>query len=204
MADYQKGKIYKLISIHTDKIYIGSTIQTLVQRKQGHKRDFKNKNKSKKSTSEELFELGINDVEIVLVELFPCNTKEELFKRERYHIENTECVNLQIPCRTRKEYRQDNKDVLYQKHKEWVKNNSEKIKKYRETNKKKYVKKTLLSEEEKLQRKKDSQIKHYEKVKEERQEEIGCRNCKCMITKGSLNRHLKSKKHLNKLKSNII
>jgi len=109
-----------------------------------------------------------------------------------------------MPCRTRKEYRQDNKKILYEKYKEWCENNPEKIKKYRETNKKKYVKKIQLSEKEKLQRKKDSQTKHYEKVKEERQEEIGCRTCKCMITKGSLNRHLKSKKHLNKLKSNII
>ena len=35
---------------------------------------------------------------------FPCNTKLELEKRERYYIENFECVNKSIPTRTKKEY----------------------------------------------------------------------------------------------------
>ena len=39
---YQQGKIYKLISSETDKIYIGSTCKKyLSQRLQDHKTDYK-------------------------------------------------------------------------------------------------------------------------------------------------------------------
>jgi hypothetical protein len=44
----------------------------------------------------------------VLVEKFPCESKDELHARERYYIENNECVNKYIPNRTNAEYRQDN------------------------------------------------------------------------------------------------
>ena len=36
-----EGKIYKIISINTDKIYIGSTTKSLYERLQGHKRNYK-------------------------------------------------------------------------------------------------------------------------------------------------------------------
>lgn len=35
-------------------------------------------------------------VEIVLVEYFPCKTKEELTARERYWIQNNDCINKSL------------------------------------------------------------------------------------------------------------
>ena len=43
------------------------------------------------------------DCQIVLIEMYPCNTKYELEARERYHIENTKCVTEVIPTRTKLE-----------------------------------------------------------------------------------------------------
>ena len=86
---YENGKIYKLTSDKIDTIYIGSTYNTLEKRLKHHydcycgylKGDFGC------VTSYEL--LKIDDVKIVLIEHYPCNTEEELRYRERYWLENT-------------------------------------------------------------------------------------------------------------------
>ena len=97
-------KIYKLTTPHNPElIYYGSTVSPLYKRKAQHKEGYI---KNLKLTSSKLFELGKDDVMITLVELCPCNTKEELTKREREYIENNLCVNKQIPGRTNKEYRE--------------------------------------------------------------------------------------------------
>ncbi len=89
--DYKKGKIYKLICSETQQVYIGSTIQPLYKRLHGHK---KKCNKTKSKT--------FIEPKIYLVEDFPCERKEQLLARERHHIENTDCVNIEIP-RSKKE-----------------------------------------------------------------------------------------------------
>jgi hypothetical protein len=50
-----------------------------------------------------------NNYEIILIENYPCETKEELHKRERHFIESMQCVNKVIPTRTHK----DESCVLY-------------------------------------------------------------------------------------------
>lgn len=78
-----------------------------------------------------------NNFEIILIEAYPCKSKDELHKRERYWIENTECVNLNIPGRSDKEYREANKEI----HKIYKINNKERIREteklYRENHKEK-------------------------------------------------------------------
>ena len=119
MPDYQKGKIYKLVSDHTDEIYIGSTIQKLCIRLGGHACDFR---KGKNCTSKKLFELG--KVKIILIENYSCNSKEELLKHERHYIENMVCINKNIPGRTVAEYYHDKKEHF----KEYRVKNKDKIK----------------------------------------------------------------------------
>lgn len=111
MPNYQNGKIYKLVSNVSDKVYYGSTTQSLSLRKSGHKKTYnkikKGDVKRGKVSSFDLFEEG--DVDIVLIENFPCESKEELHARERHYIENNECLNKNIPGRTRKEWKEQNK-----------------------------------------------------------------------------------------------
>jgi hypothetical protein len=93
MPNYQQGKIYKLVSPHTDYIYIGSTTKKyLCQRLGGHTTSFNYKIKTGlgSNSSHDLIQFG--DVEIILLESYPCNSKDELHSRERYWIENTDNV----------------------------------------------------------------------------------------------------------------
>lgn len=101
MPDYKNGKIYKLTTPHNPElVYYGSTVLPLYKRKSQHKEHRNNH----KICSKKIFELGVDDVVITLVEACPCDNKEELIKRERFYIENNPCVNKQIPGRTKKEY----------------------------------------------------------------------------------------------------
>ena len=112
MPNYQNAKIYKIINDELPNlIYIGSTVQPLINRLCEHRKNAKNAKIN--LTSKQLFEIG--KPKIILLENFSCDSKEELFKRERYYIESIQCVNKNIPTRTSKEYYQDNKELMIQK-----------------------------------------------------------------------------------------
>ena len=131
MSKYLNGKIYKLHSYDNELIYIGSTIQILSQRYAGHKANFK---KNKNVTSKILFQNSDNVI-ITLIKLFPCHCKSELEAEERLYIQNVECVNKQIPTRTKKEYRLDNKDKIHKYYQDNKEHNKDKIQKYYQDNK---------------------------------------------------------------------
>ena len=127
MVNYQKGKIYKIISQHTDKCYVGSTTKDrLSNRLAGHRSDLKN---GKNMSSKYILELG--DYEIVLLELYPCNSKDELHMRERHYIETLDCVNKCIPIRSKQEWYIANKDKISEYQTEYRLNNKDSLKQKR-------------------------------------------------------------------------
>lgn len=182
MPNYLDGKIYKLVTPHTDNIYIGSTTKKLLcQRKAKHKSDYVRwkQGKAGNVSSFELYELGADDVNIVLIESFPCNNKDELCARERHHLENSlNCVNKTIPYRekgeTNKLQYEKNKTKILEQSKIYQQNNQEKIrerrKKYRDNNKE------IIQEKKKL-------LQH-------------CDICDCDVTKNHFKRHTRSKLHI--------
>jgi len=108
MNKYEKGKIYKIVNDDMpDKVYYGSTIRKLNHRFCGHNKSYNY------CMSKILFEKG--EPRIELVEDYPCSNKRELEKRERFYIENNECVNKHIPTRSRKEYREKPENKKRQK-----------------------------------------------------------------------------------------
>jgi len=115
---YLRGKIYRIVSNVSSKQYIGSTVQVLSERFRGHKKDYE-KSKTKEHTKCSvaiMFDTdGVDNCEIVLIEDYPCNSKDELHRRERYWIEKEECVNICIPTQTPKEWRERNKEILKEK-----------------------------------------------------------------------------------------
>jgi len=139
MPDYTKSKIYKLIS-PSGLVYIGSTTKSLVERKCGHRAAYEKYAEDNSRTytrSFKLFEEGIDRVDIILIEEYNCNSKEELLKRERYYIESTECVNKNRPIVTKEEikervkkYYEENKERITEVKKLYEKKNSSKIRKY--------------------------------------------------------------------------
>jgi len=112
MNKYEKGKIYKIVNDDMpDKVYYGSCVQKyLSNRLTVHKSTL---NKKYPCSSKILYEKGKPRIE--LVENFPCNSKKELEERERYYIENNECVNIKIPGRTQKERDAKRTDGEYRK-----------------------------------------------------------------------------------------
>jgi hypothetical protein len=161
MDRYQKGKIYKIVCDTTDKCYIGSTCEnTLARRLTKHLVNYKRWNEGKDESYMSSYQILENDdYDIILLENYPCNSKDELHTRERYWIENTNCVNKVVPIKTdeeklknrrlylennkehfkgtNKEYYENNKVVIKEKAKVYVKENKDKIKK----NKKEYCEK---------------------------------------------------------------
>lgn len=204
MPDYQKGKIYKLVSDHTDEIYIGSTIQKLSQRLSKHACDFRKGNNG--CTCKKLFDLG--DVKIVLIENVPCNSKEELYKRERHYIETTNCVNKYIPGRTNAENYQDKKEEISKQKKEYYIKNNDKIKEYYLKNKEEISKKikeyNLKNKEDISKKMKEYRLKNKDKIKEYTKErnkvKITC-DCGADINKNSIYRHKRSNKHMDLMES---
>jgi len=132
MPNYQNGKIYKIVCDVTNLIYYGSTVQKyLSNRITGHREN------NKKGMTSGID--GMTNPKIYLVEKFPCECKEELLKRERFFIENNDCINKKIPLRTPKEYHRKNKDKINAKSKEYYEKNKDELKtkqkEYREKNK---------------------------------------------------------------------
>jgi len=127
MVNYEYGKIYKLYSKQNNITYIGSTAEYyLSKRMSKHRMDYKqylNGKLKKCYTSFKILEC--EDYKIELLENYPCANRIQLEKRERYYIENNECVNKNIPTRTKTEYNEANKDKINQHNKEYRTNNKE-------------------------------------------------------------------------------
>ena len=176
MSNYQNGKIYSIRSHQTDKIYVGSTTQSLSKRMSAHRTAYKKYiiNNDIYVTSYDI--LKYDDAYIELIELYPCYSKEELHRREGQIIRATNCVNKCIPGRDRteydKQYYQDNKEqIMLQKKQYYVQNKEQKY-----TYNKQY----------------------YDQNKEMINQKITC-ECGSEIVKQGLSRHKKSKIHLTKM-----
>ena len=110
------GMIYKLES-GSGPCYVGSTCCKLSARLSGHKGHFKRWQEGKESyvTSFELFKRG--PVEITLIE--NVHSLDELRARERYWIERLDCVNKNIPGRSKSEYKRDNRQATLDEKKKY-------------------------------------------------------------------------------------
>ena len=116
-CDYALGKIYAIRSSKTPFYYVGSTTEHYLSARLGrHVSDYMSYNgfKNNKGYMTSFFVIEQDDYEIVLLEEYPCQNKIELKTREAYHIlaggENV--CNKNIPNRTMKQWRLDNKERL--------------------------------------------------------------------------------------------
>lgn len=109
-----KGLIYKITSNSTDRIYIGSTENTLEKRLSQHKSKYNIylSGRGKYLSSYEILRLGDYDIE--LIEEYEFETKKDLLKREGFYIkQNIDItVNKVIPTRTKSEYYRDNRERI--------------------------------------------------------------------------------------------
>jgi hypothetical protein len=115
---YKRGKIYKIVCNETGEIYYGSTIKSIHSRIKCHIC-------KKKCVSKQI--INRNNYYYELVEDYSCNNIYELETRERWYIENYDCINKQIPTRTRQEWYENNRDRLLEQRKSYYQQNQEKI-----------------------------------------------------------------------------
>ena len=201
MEKYQRGKVYKIISDDTDKIYIGSSCEaTLAHRLAKHKDKYKQwlkDNNRPYYTSYEI--LKLQNYSIILIENYPCNSKDELISRERHYIElnKNNVVNKVMPFRTKQEWIEDNKDHISDYKKEWNKNNKDKRKnynmKYKENNKEKIREKSKKYYDDNKEKFKIKDI----------QKRYKCELCNIEMRDRSKYSHFKTQLHVN-LSKNIL
>ena len=91
MPDYSNSKIYMIeptCDYEEGDVYIGSTVRPLSERMSKHR-----SNKQKCNSKLLFLKYGIENCKIILIEEYPCETKEQLLKKEGEHIRNKKCVN---------------------------------------------------------------------------------------------------------------
>ena len=196
MPDYQQGKIYTIrCRIDDSMIYVGSTTQSLAKRWDGHKV----KSRKEGMLNRLIYKKVNNEWKnwyIELYELYPCSCKEELCRKEGEIIRLIGNLNTQLPCRTQEEQKEKKAEDF----KKWNENNKEHRliyskeygKKYYDENKNKLLEQYKKYRDENKDKEKERQRKKYQDNKEI----ITC-VCGCNSTKHNLNRHLKSKRHID-------
>jgi len=105
---YNDSKVYMIYSLNFDKVYIGSTRNTILHRLTQHLNKYKNGWLS--STSRIIIDHG--DVRIKLIEHVNCDNIDTLLEREAHYIKlyrsENKCVNKMIPKQSKKEYYKNN------------------------------------------------------------------------------------------------
>ena len=128
MPNYENSKIYKIYSVSNEElVYFGSTTQRLSQRKAEHIKD------SKKEYYNGSSKIIINNGnwKMELIQDYPCLNRLELETLEGEYIKNNKCINLMIPARTKKQYRDANIDKIRENQKKWRVNNPDYMKNWR-------------------------------------------------------------------------
>jgi hypothetical protein len=193
------GRIYKIFCNETGECYYGSTEQTLSRRLSVHKKDYKSWKKAERGyvSSYKIIERG--NFTISLMEEGDFENKDFMKARERHYIENNECVNKNVPNRTKKEYYEANKENIAEQQKQYNEANKEHItekkKEYYEANKERITEQIKEYREAHREQRVEYDKELYEKNKEKILEKFTCA-CGKVICRGSKKRHEKSKKHL--------
>jgi hypothetical protein len=210
MPEYSKSKIYKILNVISDDVYVGSTCQELSKRFHAHKCNVNLPQYEKNKFYCKMKEFGLDNFYIELVENYPCSTREELRAREGEWIRKISTLNKLIAGRDWKGYYDDNAELLRQKSKYYRASHMEQVKAsnkaYAEAHKEeRKAKRKIYNEKNRdiiLEKKRQAHIANKEKEREyakQRYEEEGKTQvecaCGCVVTKCNLTRHQKSKKH---------
>tara|TARA_Y100000385_G_scaffold140179_1_gene145589 strand:+ start:215 stop:829 length:615 start_codon:yes stop_codon:yes gene_type:complete len=196
VPDYSKSCIYKLVhkeDFDNENIYIGSTTN-FIKRKNQHKKRCNKENDTYYNLK--LYQYirensGWDNWTMIQIEPFICNSKKELETRERYWIEQLKSkLNCNIPTRTHKEYRIDNRDEILEKSIQYYYDNRderlEKAKQYHIDNR-----------DKRLEKAKQNYYDNRDEILEKLLVKVICDNCGCESMKCNLAKHKRSQKCIN-------
>ena len=188
------GFIYKISNTVDNDIYVGSTKQTIHQRFKCHLSNTKRDNLKSLTLYEKMEAIGKDKFKVELLETVQFDDKFELYARENFYIKELKPPLNMRPAPVKdynnyenhkearlqwcKEYYQINKEHIIERVHQYAENNKEKIKergkKYRE--------------------------EHEAEIKEKKYKKCVC-ECGLEYTHAHQSRHLRTKAHLENLKS---
>ena len=179
--DYSKSLLYTIRTL--DSLYVGSTTN-FANRKNQHKNTIYNENRN--IYNSKLYKtIRENGGEWIMAPYkeYPCeNNTQLLIEEERVRCELNADLNSNV-C-----YTGLNTENKNEYHKEYDK-------KWRENNKDKVAKKNKKWREKNAEKWRENNKEYYKEYREKAKEKITC-PCGCIISRNSLSRHKKSKKHL--------
>ena len=195
--DYTRTIIYKIVcnDISVTECYVGHTTN-FIKRKNHHKSDCNNEKSNNYNSYVYQFIRANGSWEnwdMVQIEEFSCENRLQACARERYWIETLKAeLNSCIPNRSKKEYKQSNKDVITKQKKLYYETKREEILE----NKKRYYE---ANKDEIAEYQKQYQKQYYEtnkdKICQVRLQKIECNICNCQIIKSGKARHEQTKRH---------
>ena len=216
-TEYSKGKIYAVRNCIDNDIFIGSTTQKLCKRFHDHKKNSQEPNKNSLLYIK-MREIGQDKFYIELIENCPCETKEELKRREGELIRETATLNKIVAGRTRREYMNEYKEYFDKYQREYRQENTQYYKEYMHQYSKTYRAKNgerLRTQTKEFKQNNPERYKeqkqrynenHREEISERAKEKRECPRCGCWIRKAGMNKHqqtpkCRSSQEINTLKS---
>jgi hypothetical protein len=142
--NYQNTIIYKIVcnDLEITDLYVGHTT-SFTDRKRQHKNGCSNENNKKYNLK--VYQMirtngGWNNWSMIEIEKYSCNDFNEAAARERYYYEELNAkLNSCVPNRSKKEWTEDhkeqNRDIIAQKSKQYRYQNRDKIAEYLKQNK---------------------------------------------------------------------
>jgi hypothetical protein len=199
---YKKSKIYKIVDVGYNEQYFGSTVVELSTRMSRHRAKYKETKQTKSAYSCTAFlifdKYGVENCKIELVEHYPCESKEELRKREGHWMKQEPCVNKRMAGRTkpeyylehkeriqeyRKQYKQEHKDDITERGKHYRLHNAEKIKED--------TRQYWLNNTERIKEKHKAYYReNIDNIKAKNKERVECQHCSKLICRYCLKRHI--------------
>lgn len=207
--NYKNTINYRIVckDVNITECYVGHTTH-FTKRKQQHKSVCNNPSSQRYHlyVYEFIRENGDWDNwDMIEIEKYEAVDSNDSHKRERHWIEFYKAsLNKQIPSRTDQEYYEDNKDQLLEYQRKYNKDHKEEIlekgKQYYEDNKEQIAERHRQYRKDNKEDIAEYHNKYYEgnkdRIKERTHEQITC-ICGCIVIMRGLERHQKSKKHLN-------
>ena len=217
--DYKNGKIYKILNTVDDDCYVGSTTQPLSKRMAKHRQVMNAETKRDRLLYTKMRILGVDKFYIELLECFPCDSIEQLRKREGHYIKELGTLNHLVAGRTKtewslehaeqkketdKQYYLENHDHILTRQKEYRENHKEEMKDYKKKHYEEHKTEILQkckdkyneNKEHMLERNKLYRANHKDKIKEWESTTVVC-SCGSAYTLTNKARHLKSLRHQN-------
>ena len=170
MPNYQLGKIYKIVSSETDKIYVGSTTHKyLSERLSNHKSIYRSWKDGKRGYVSSFELLNYGDAVIILLEAFPCNNKDDLRAKEQDWINQFKDICINRNKAYTGIHAKNEKERIVKYKKQYYTENTEKVAEYK-------------------------RIYRAEQIELSRSEKLIC-SCSGKYTRANKARHNKTKKH---------